>query len=349
VSPPHYAVNVLSEGESCGTGSTRFTTMQQIGLTARAAATTDRLAVHWGDVEPTAPVDRGSRRVHAFNWAPVVRIYKAMLAAGIRPVVLVYGTPEWARHRGWNRPGACRVPHGKLCSYPPSRRHLSDWRTFIEALMRHFPQMLALEVWNEPNLPRFFAPHPSPALYSRLLRAADRAAHLSGVPATILTGGLTSSASRADGGIPAARFLASIYRMTGRASFDGIGTHPYPQEPPWVGSMSANLELLRRVRDRFHDRATPLWITEVGVGGTSGRRRKGSVGLARQGPILTRMYRSTQNSDVRAFLIYSFRDSPVEGPRFEPFGVVRANLQPKPAYCYLARQLGGVRVCGGEQ
>jgi hypothetical protein len=348
VTPPHYAVNVLSEGESCRTGSTRFTTMQQIDLTARAAATTDRLAVHWGDVEPTAPVDKGSRRVHAFNWAPVVRIYNAMLAAGIRPLVLVYGTPEWARQRGWNRPGACRVPHGKLCSYPPSRRHLSDWRTFIEALMRRFPQMLALEVWNEPNLPRFFAPHPSPALYSRLLHAADRAANLSGVPATILTGGLTSSASRADGGIPAVRFLASIYRMIGKASFDGIGTHPYPQEPPWVGSMSANLELLRRVRDRFHDRATPLWITEVGVGGTSGRRRKGSVGLARQGPILARMYRSTQNSDVRAFLIYSFRDSPVEGPRFEPFGVVRADLQAKPAYCYLARQLGGVRLCRSQ-
>ena len=73
--------------------------------------------------------------------------------------------------------------------------------------MRRLPQMLALEVWNEPNLPRFFAPQPSPALYSRLLRAADRAARLSGVPVTILTGGLTASASRAGGGIPAPRFL----------------------------------------------------------------------------------------------------------------------------------------------
>jgi hypothetical protein len=349
VTPPHYAVNVLSEGESCGTGSTRFTTMQQIGLTARAGATIDRLGVLWGAVEPSPPVERGGRRVHTFNWAPVVRLYNAMLFVGIRPIVLAYGAPKWARQRGWNRPGACRARHSKGCSYPPSRQHLSDWRTFIEALMRRLPRMLALEVWNEPNLPRFFAPHPSPALYSRLLQAADRAAHLSGVPATILTGGLTSSASRADGGIPAARFLTSIYRLTGKASFDGIGTHPYPQDLPWVGSMSANLDQLRRVRDRFHDRATPLWITEVGVGGTSGRRRKGSVGLARQGPILARMYRSTQNSDVRAFIFYSFRDSPKEGPKFEPFGVVRANLQAKPAYCYLARQLGGVRVCGGER
>ena len=111
--------------------------------------------------------------------------------------------------------------------------------------------------------------------------------------------------------------------------------------------MTASLDRLRRVRDRFRDRATPLWITEVGIGGTSARRREGSVGLARQGPILARMYRSTQRSDVRAFIIYALRDWPTEGPKFEPFGVVRADLRPKPAYCYLASHLGGTRPCGG--
>jgi polysaccharide biosynthesis protein PslG len=347
-SPPRYAVDIVLKGERCRSGSTRFTTAQQIDLTARAGATIDRLGVFWSAVEPTPPVTRGGRRVHAYSWAPLVRVYKAMLSAGIRPVVLASGTPRWARQGGWKRPGACRAPHGKPCSYPPSRRHLSDWRAFIAALLRRFPQMLALEVWNEPNLARFFAPHPSPALYSRLLRAADRAAHVSRVRAPVVTGGVTSSASRARGGIRAARFLSSIYELAGKASFDGIGTHPYPQGPPWAGSMSANLDRLRRVRDRFHDQATPLWITEVGVGGTSARHREGSVGLAGQGPILARMYRGTQNSDVRAFMIYTLRDSPTEGPKFEPFGVVRANLKPKPAYCYLARHLGGMSACGSQ-
>jgi hypothetical protein len=348
VRPPHYAVELVSEGELCRSGSTRFSTAQLIDLTAGAGATIARLGVYWGAVEPTAPVTRGGRRIHAYNWAPVVRLYKAILSAGIRPVVLASGTPDWARQTGWKRPGVCRAPHGKLCSYPPSRRHLSDWRAFIGTLIRRLPQMLALEVWNEPNLPRFFAPHPSPALYSRLLQAADRAAHVSGAPVTILTGGLTSSASDARGGIPAARFLATIYERSGKTSFDGIGAHPYPQGPSWVGSMSASLDRLRRVRDRFHDRATPVWITEVGVGGTSARRREGSVGLARQGPILARMYRSTQRSDVRAFIIYALRDTPTEGPKFEPFGVVRANLRAKPAYCYLASHLGGTNACGND-
>jgi hypothetical protein len=110
--------------------------------------------------------------------------------------------------------------------------------------------------------------------------------------------------------------------------------------------MTANLDALRRVRDRFADRATPLWLTEIGVGGTTGRPHEGSAGLARQGPVLVRMYRSIQDGDVRAFLIYSLRETKTEGPKFEPYGVVRASLRPKPAYCYLALRLGGARACG---
>jgi polysaccharide biosynthesis protein PslG len=346
--PPGYAAEPVMKGERCPGGSARFGAVQQIELTARAGATIARLGLFWGAVEPKPPVTRGGRRIHVYNWEPVMRAYRAMLSAGIQPVVLATGTPEWARQRGWKRPGACRARHGKDCSYPPSRPHLSDWRAFIQALTRRLPQMLALEVWNEPNLPRFFAPRPSPARYSRLLGAADQAARLSGNPVTIVTGGLTASASQVRRGIAAPRFLARIYQLTGKAPFDGIGAHPYPEGRPWVESMAANLDQLRRVRDRFGDRATPLWITEVGVGGTSAGPGEASVGLARQGPVLARMYRSAQRSDVRALIFYALRDSPVEGPKFEPFGVVRADLRPKPAYCYLASHLGGVRACGGD-
>ncbi len=342
--PRGYVAELRAPDQPCASGSTPVTTEQQIALTARAGATIDRLAVPWDAIERTAPTTSGGSILHTYNWAPVARTYRAMLAAGIRPVVLAYGAPTWARQVGWERPGSCRAAHGELCSYPPSRRHLSDWRAFIEAVTRQFPRMVALEVWNEPNLPRFFAPAPSPALYSHLLRAADRAARAAGATMPILTGGLAAGTAEG-GGIPAPRFLAGIYRAAGRASFDGIGTHPYPQGPPWVERMGANLDRLRRVRDRFHDRATPLWITEVGVGGTSGRRPRGSVGLARQGPILVRMYRSTEGGDVRAFLVYALRETKTEGPKFEPYGVVRASLQPKPAYCYLALRLGGIRVC----
>ena len=346
-SPPGYVVRAVDAGEPCRAGMTRFSTAQQLRLAAQAGATVARLSVSWDKVEPRAPVHREGMTVHTYHWARVLGVYRAMLAAGIRPVVLVYGAPEWARPFGWNRPGACEA-HGKPCAYSPSPRHLPDWRAFVGALLRRVPQLLALEVWNEPNLPRFFAPRPSPPLYARLLQLAKSAGQASGTHAPILAGGLAPTATGLRDAIPPARFLADLYRLAGEASFDGIGAHPYPKGPPWVASMTRNLDQLRRVRDRSGDRGTPFWITEVGVGGKSGRRLAGSVGLARQGPILAHMYRSIQDTDVRAFLIYALRDFPKEGPRYEPFGVVRANLKPKPAYCYLARELGGLSSCPGE-
>ena len=58
-SPPHYAVDLPSDGEPCPGGWTRFSTTQQIALTARAGATIDRLGVFWAAVEPKPPVDTG--------------------------------------------------------------------------------------------------------------------------------------------------------------------------------------------------------------------------------------------------------------------------------------------------
>ncbi|MGH2926227.1 MAG: hypothetical protein ACRDK1_09685 [Solirubrobacterales bacterium] len=345
--PPGYSAQVVPAVKPCPAGSRRFSTEQQISLTARAGAGIDRIAVHWGSVEPAPPRTVDGSRAHAYKWGPIARIYDAMLAAGVQPVALAYGAPSWARRSGWSRPGVCAASHGKVCAYPPSRRHLADWRAFVGAMLRRFPALVALEVWNEPNLPRFFAPRPSPALYSQLVKAAHRAAVDAGSSTPILTAGLSVGASDVKGGIGAPSFLTGVYRTAGKESFDGIGAHPYPRGPPRAANMTTALDRLRRVRDRFGDASTPIWITEVGVGGTSGPRGKLSVRLPAQGPVLASMYRATQGADIRSFIIYALRDTPIEGPKFEPFGVVRANLRPKPAYCYLARRLGGARLCGG--
>ncbi len=342
---PDYTVTIVAVKQSCPAGSTRVSTLQQVELSARAGATIDRLAVSWASVEPRPPVRVNGVLVHRLRWAPVVRIYRALLSAGIRPLVLVYGAPTWARRGDWARSGACRAAYGEPCSYPPSPRHLSDWRAFVRSVARQLPRMLALEVWNEPNLPRFFAPRADPRLYSRLLRIAHGAVRASGSAVPVLSGGLAAGASGRHGSVRAASFLAATYRYAGKASFDGIGTHPYPQGPPWVAEMTANLNRLRRVRDRFSDHATPLWITEVGMGGTSGGRHEGNVGLSAQGPILARMYRSVRHTDVRSFVIFALRDSTAVSPKYSSFGVVRASLRAKPAYCYVARHIGGAPTC----
>jgi hypothetical protein len=211
--------------------------------------------------------------------------------------------------------------------------------------MVHLPDMLALEVWNEPNAARWFAPNPSPALYVRMLRAARQAARQVGFDRPIIIGGLAPKKPLIAGKVPPARYLSRVYELVGSQAFDGIGAHPYPAGPPWVANTDANLDQLHAVSDRFDDAGKPLWITEVGLGGTPTGAGKFSVPLDRQGPILTRMYRSIQGSNVRAFLIYTLYDSTIGGNRFGPYGVLTPDLRPKPAYCYLALHIGRTHAC----
>jgi polysaccharide biosynthesis protein PslG len=343
--PPGYTQQQVPTSQPCAAGAIRRTGLRQIALTAQAGADADRLGWTWGSVEPRPPGQPLPPGVPRFNWEPLIERYRAMLQAGIRPVVLAWGTPEWARSPGWDRPGACSAPGGAGCVFPPAPSHLGQWRAYVRGLMVHLPDMLALEIWNEPNSARFFAPHPSPGLYARMLRAADQAARHVGFDRPIITGGLAPEKPRHAGKVPPVRFLSRVYELAGRRAFDGIGTHPYPAGPPWVANMNANLNQLRAVARSFHDAGKPLWITEVGLGGTPGGAGLFGAPLDRQGPILASMYRSVQGTDVRAFLIYNLYDSPAGGNRFGPYGVLTPALRPKPAYCYLAQHLGGRHAC----
>jgi hypothetical protein len=278
--------------------------------------------------------------VPRFNWRPLISRYRAMLHDGIRPVVVAFGAPPWARAPGWDRPGACAG-----CFYPPAPQHIPEWRAFLRALMSHLPKIGALEVWNEPNFRTFFAPHAKPGLYARLLRAADDAAHQAHFRQPILTGGLSPGASTGRK-MPQAKFLSRVYEIAGKESFDGIGAHPYPSESPWVAGMTTNIERLRRVSEHFGDGSKPLWITEVGIGGTPSGGKHLDVPLDQQGPVLARMYRAVQGMNVRSFLIYTLSDTGGSATsRFATYGVLTPALRPKPAYCYLARRVGHTGAC----
>jgi polysaccharide biosynthesis protein PslG len=326
------------DGRPCRPGSTRITGATQIALTARAGADTDRIEALWSSIEPLPPSEAAARGVPRFNWAPVVSRYREMIHDGVRPLVVAFGAPEWARAPGWDRSGCVG------CSFPPAPQHIDDWRAFLRGLMDRLPRMSALEVWNEPNFRTFFAPRPDPGLYSRLLEAADGAARESGFRRPVITGGL-SPASPAGGKMPPPEFLSRVYQIAGRRSFDGIGAHPYPRRPPWTGGMTADLQQLRRVSERFNDGSKPLWITEVGIGGTKSGAAHFDVPLDQQGPVLARMYRAAQGMNVRSFLIYTLSNLGGSPSRFATYGVMSPALRTKPAYCYLAQHVGRMRAC----
>ena len=60
-----------------------------------------------------------------------------------------------------------------------------------------------------------------------------------------------------------------------------------------------------------------------------------------------KLYRKAKRSGyVRAVIFYVLAEGNAqEAPYWDSFGVLRSDLSPKPAYCELARRLGGREAC----
>ena len=118
------------------------------------------------------------------------------------------------------------------------------------------------EVWNEPNLKGDWGgKRPNPRQFVRLLRLTRSGLDRSDPSARIGIGGIFPP-PRPRYGVSLKNFLQGIYRVRGaRQAFDAVAIHPYASRPKGV---LASTREARRIMNRHRDRATPLWITELG-------------------------------------------------------------------------------------
>ena len=108
----------------------------------------NRFHVQWATVE---------QRRGRYRWAKTDLVYDAM-----RRYSGAAGDGALQRAGVVARPrAAC---HGAAeCAFPPRAEHLDAWRRFVRRAVERYPDVRAIEVWNEPNLSRFWAPRPTPS------------------------------------------------------------------------------------------------------------------------------------------------------------------------------------------
>jgi hypothetical protein len=323
-----------------------------VQASAADGATIDRLIVGWPWVEPQNDV---------YSWQSVDQAYQAMASRNIRPVVTVYGAPEWARDTSQ---GLCP----NQCAYRPTSDHYGDWQNFVQVLLQHlqaidrqypgFPGVKALEVWNEPNLRRFFYPSPDVGVYVQLLKRARAAAKAAGFTKPVISGGLAPGTGTGPGTIPADTYLQTMYdkRFKFQSYVDGIGIHPEPTGSTDLtagmnGAAHYGIDVLDAIRRQNGD-THPFWITEIGVSSVpcsvpacTGPQdpRAGVDGDVAQGNALVDMYNSLATRPVSAFIIYDFEAFDAPNTAFSGYGVVdtsNGSIVAKQSFCVLGTQIG---------
>src|SRR4029079_4750627 len=129
--------------------------------------------VNWDELEPQAPGVRNPEYLNRLDGVMgLIRWY------GLHPIVVVVGTPAWARGGAGSR------------MTPPERPE--DFAAALGFLAGRYAggPGVAYEIWNEPNQPQFWdAPGgPNAPPYARLLKPAYAAIKAADPAATTLRG-----------------------------------------------------------------------------------------------------------------------------------------------------------------
>lgn len=174
-----------------------------------------------------------------FDWTLPDRIYRELLAAGIKPIFSVWGTPPYVGDGPHERPGDA----------PQSFPDLDWWAGFNARLAQRYPRAI-LQVWNEPNQPAFGSFTVEQTV--TLTTVAEQAIHAVN-PTQRVIGPATSP------GMPGWQpFLRQVYERLPESVRVDASIHLYP------GGTNP-IRMLRRQYSRLAKFDREVWVTEVGI------------------------------------------------------------------------------------
>lgn len=290
-----------------------------------------RVLVDWSVVQPSAdaPPDFAQDRDGCARAQPPCAPYqgirdtlRGVAALGARPVILIYGTPDWAARpaEGCEREGV--TPYARTPRIEPYRALV---RAILDLGRDEEIELPYLSPWNEPNTPIFLNPQrvgcdresrPLAAVrYAELARALAAEA---GLERVLLgeTAGILSHTHATGAAEMAAALPGDL--VCGAAAW---AQHAYVTAPLDEGRDHKPVELehnaevvggVKRALDAHGcDREVPVWITETGAGGRPGA----CAAMAAQ----LRAWRDDPR--IEAAFQYTLRDDPIF-----PVGLADAGL-----------------------
>jgi len=261
-----------------------------------------------------------------FDWSYADRWINGARDRGLKVLGLITNTPEWAR-----------APDTSF-SHPPIAA--GDYAEFVTAVVKRYQARISdWEIWNEPNLPRFFGfSDQRPAGYVALLKAAYPAIKLVQPGSTVIAAGLSPAV-----GVDAPpNFVNDMYIAGAKSYFDAIAMHPYV----FPGGIAADPNHGWSDVARAHDVMTAhgdgdmkIWMTELGAP-TAAATDEGVSQEEQAKQILDVLSGLADAGYVGPAFIYSIRDLDSANPDDiqDNFGaLLTSDWQPKYAATVLGR------------
>jgi hypothetical protein len=222
----------------------------QLSALRATGATLARSDALWEASEPAPPL----AGVHHFDWGFDDRVASMLAQHGLRWLPIIDYTVAWAE----STPGNDHSPPRSFADYAAYAGAFAArygpggifWRSHPE--LPQLPVQL-YEIWNEPDNPEFWFPHPSPAAYAQLYAAAHASILAADPRARVLVGGLT------DPSWFVSAILAAIPALRGQIG--GVAIHPYGATP---AAVIAKVQAARAVLDSDGLGSVGLYVTEFG-------------------------------------------------------------------------------------
>ena len=196
---------------------------------------------------------------NAFNWGPYDEAINAASLRGLNVIVVLEGTPAWAR------------PDGASPHTPP--KEVTDFGRFAQLVAaRYGDQVQHYQIWHEPNLSQNWGErHVEPAEYTRLLKNAAISIRAVRPTANILTAALAPTSEDGPLNLSEMAYLEGLYQAKASPWFDILagqlyGFHlPVDEVPPDPQVLSMHrAQRLRAIMEANGDSHKPIWATAFG-------------------------------------------------------------------------------------
>lgn len=286
-------------------------TDKAMGLLKNAGVDTIRILIPWAGVEPADDT---------YNWAATDRMVNSANANGIKVLVVLNSTPDWAA-----------VP-----DQPPLSGHPADLEAFedyVSAVATRYKGKVAdYEIWNEPNYELFWAPEPDAAQYTALLKVAYTAIKAADPNATVIAASVASAAETPGGPvINPVTYLSQMYAAGAAGYFDAIAYHPYLYSLPFSGGEGhagvpiTQAEQLHALMVANGDGNKKIWATEYG-------QPSSEVSEANQAAFIGDFLRTWRDLEYAGpAFIHTLADYPSSDPIQASMGLFHQDWTPKPA------------------